>query len=56
MIGKTVIKWHTPVDSNPDQQWKKISSFLFVEKDVENLFYTCFYFYKLFPVIFIYTI
>lgn len=34
MIGKTVIKWHTPVDSNPDQQWKKIS-FLFVEKDVK---------------------
>lgn len=35
MIGKTVIKWHTPVDSNPDQQWKKISSFFFVEKDVK---------------------
>lgn len=35
MIDKIIIKWHSPVDSNPDQQQKKISLFLFVEKDVK---------------------
>lgn len=55
MIDKIIIKWHSPVDSNPDQQQKK-NLISFCWERCENLFYKCFYFYKLFPVIFIYRI